>query len=81
MRKIGVGVVGCGVISKAYMTAMKRFAQIELKAVADMRSGPAEERGREFGVLGTVFRPPKCLFGDSGDPFDLVLRHFDVIQG
>jgi predicted dehydrogenase len=34
------------------MTAMKRFAQIELKAVADKRSGPAEERGREFGVPG-----------------------------
>ncbi|MGL5735820.1 MAG: Gfo/Idh/MocA family protein, partial [Beijerinckiaceae bacterium] len=50
MRKIGVGVVGCGVISKAYMTAMKRFPQIELKAVADMRTAPAEERGREFGV-------------------------------
>ncbi|MBV8920305.1 MAG: gfo/Idh/MocA family oxidoreductase, partial [Bradyrhizobium sp.] len=38
MRRIGVGVIGCGVISKAYMTAMKRFPQIELKAVADMRS-------------------------------------------
>ncbi|MGL4494965.1 MAG: Gfo/Idh/MocA family protein [Beijerinckiaceae bacterium] len=50
MRKIGVGVVGCGVISKAYMTAMKRFPQIDLKAVADMRTAPAEERGREFGV-------------------------------
>jgi predicted dehydrogenase len=52
MRKIGIGVVGCGVISKAYMTAMKRFPQIELKAVADMRSAPAEERGKEFGVPG-----------------------------
>ena len=52
MRKIGVGVIGCGVISKAYMTAMKRFAQVELKAVADMRSAPAQERGREFGVPG-----------------------------
>lgn len=50
MRKIGVGVIGCGVISRAYMTAMKRFAQIELKAVADMQQGPAEERGSEFGV-------------------------------
>ena len=50
MRKIGVGVIGCGVISKAYMTAMKRFPQIELKAVADMRSAPAEARGAEFGV-------------------------------
>ena len=50
MRKVGVGVIGCGVISKAYMTAMQRFANIELKAVADMRSGPAEARGKEFGV-------------------------------
>ncbi|MGL4324355.1 MAG: Gfo/Idh/MocA family protein [Beijerinckiaceae bacterium] len=52
MRKIGIGVIGCGVISKAYMTAMKRFSNIELKAVADMRSAPAQARGQEFGVPG-----------------------------
>jgi predicted dehydrogenase len=50
MRKVGIGVVGCGVISKAYMTAMKRFPNIELKAVADMQAGPAEARAAEFGV-------------------------------
>jgi predicted dehydrogenase len=50
MRKVGIGVVGCGNISKAYMTAMKRFANIELRAVADMRSAPAEARAKEFGV-------------------------------
>jgi predicted dehydrogenase len=50
MRRIGVGVIGCGVISKAYMTAMKRFPQIELRAVSDMQQGPAEARGAEFGV-------------------------------
>ena len=50
MRKTGIGVIGCGVISKAYRTAIKRFANIELRAVADMRSGPAEARGAEFGV-------------------------------
>ena len=50
MRKIGVGVIGCGVISKAYMTAMKRFPQIELKAVSDMQQAPAEARAAEFGV-------------------------------
>src|SRR4028119_1176459 len=50
MRKMGVGVIGCGVISKAYMTAMQRFSTIELKAVADMRSATAEARGAEFGV-------------------------------
>ena len=27
MRKVGIGVIGCGVISKAYMTAMKQFRQ------------------------------------------------------
>ena len=35
MRKMSVGVIGCGVLSKAYMTAMQRFSTIELKAVAD----------------------------------------------
>ncbi len=50
MRKIGVGVIGCGVISKAYMNAMKRFPQIELKAVSDMQQAPAEARAAEFGV-------------------------------
>src|SRR5580692_10671716 len=52
MRKVGIGVIGCGVISKAYMTAMKQFSNIELRAVADMRSGPAEQRAKEFGVPG-----------------------------
>ena len=50
MRKIGVGVIGCGVISRAYMTAMQRFPQIELRAVADMRTAPAEARGKEFNI-------------------------------
>jgi predicted dehydrogenase len=52
MRKVGIGVIGCGVISKAYMTAMKQFSNIELRAVADMRSAPAEARAKEFGVPG-----------------------------
>src|ERR1700731_336202 len=37
MSKTGIGVIGCGVISKAYLTAMKQFSNIELRAVADMR--------------------------------------------
>jgi predicted dehydrogenase len=50
MGKTGVGIVGCGVISRAYITAMRRFPNIELKAVADMQSAPAELRGAEFSV-------------------------------
>ena len=52
MRKVGIGVVGCGVISKAYLKAAQRFPILELKAVADMRSEAAEARGAEFGVPG-----------------------------
>jgi predicted dehydrogenase len=52
MRKVGIGIIGCGVISKAYLTAMKQFSNIELRAVADMRSSAAEQRAKEFGVPG-----------------------------
>jgi predicted dehydrogenase len=50
MRKVGFGVIGCGVISTAYLKAAQRFANLELRAVADMRSAAAEQRGAEFGV-------------------------------
>jgi predicted dehydrogenase len=50
MRKVGFGVIGCGVISTAYLKAAQRFANLELRAVADMRSAAAEKRGAEFGV-------------------------------
>jgi predicted dehydrogenase len=50
MRKVGFGVIGCGVISTAYLKAAQRFANLELRAVADMRSGPAETQGAAFGV-------------------------------
>jgi hypothetical protein len=44
MRKVGFGVIGCGVISTAYLKAAQRFANIELRAVADMRSAAAEKQ-------------------------------------
>ena len=50
MRKVGFGVIGCGVISSAYLKAAQRFANLELRAVADMRSAAAEKQGAAFGV-------------------------------
>ena len=38
MRKVGIGIIGCGVISTAYLKAAQRFPVLEIKAVADMRS-------------------------------------------
>ena len=50
MRKVGFGVIGCGVISTAYLKAAQRFANLELRAVADMRSAAAETQAAAFGV-------------------------------
>lgn len=52
MRKVGIGIIGCGVISTAYLKAAQRFPVLDIKAVADMRSETAEKRGAEFDVPG-----------------------------
>lgn len=50
MRKVGIGIIGCGTISIAYLEAAKRFPVLDVRAVADLRSEAAERRGAEFGV-------------------------------
>ena len=50
MRKVGIGIIGCGVISAAYLKAAQRFPVLDLRAVADLRSDVAERRGAEFGL-------------------------------
>ena len=50
MQKVGFGIIGCGVISTAYLKAAQRFANLELRAVADMRSAAAEKQAAAFGV-------------------------------
>ena len=49
-RPVGVGIIGCGVISGAYLQAAQAFPQIEIQALADLDPAAAEARGREFGV-------------------------------
>ena len=50
MRKVGIGIIGCGVISTAYLKAAQRFPVMEIKALADMRSDTAERQGAAFGL-------------------------------
>ena len=49
-KTLGVGIIGCGNISWAYLTLAKKFKHIEVKAVADMNMAAAEARAKEFGV-------------------------------
>lgn len=50
MDRFGVGIIGCGNISEAYLGLAPLFAGIEVRAVADIDAAAAERRGREFGV-------------------------------
>ena len=49
-KTMGVGIIGCGNISAAYLTLAPLFRGIEVRAVADVVAVAAEARGREFGV-------------------------------
>jgi predicted dehydrogenase len=51
MTKIlGVGVIGCGNISAAYLKLAPLFKGIEIRAVADLNMDAAQARAKEFGV-------------------------------
>jgi predicted dehydrogenase len=45
----GVGIIGCGVISAAYLKAARHFPQIEVRGLADLDLERAQARSAEFG--------------------------------
>jgi predicted dehydrogenase len=50
MNKVGVGVIGCGVISGAYLKAAKGFPILDIRGLADVVPAAAEARAQEFGL-------------------------------
>lgn len=50
MEKLGVGIIGCGNISTAYLRLAPLFKALEVRSVADVNMGAAKARGDEFGV-------------------------------
>lgn len=49
-RKVKVGLIGCGNISKAYFAGCKRYDILELVACADLDFSRAQAAAREYGV-------------------------------
>ncbi len=47
-RKLGVGVIGCGNISKTYFKHAPEFKGIEMRACADINMAAAKARAKEF---------------------------------
>lgn len=50
MKKLGIGIIGCGNISAAYLRLAPLFKGLEVRAVADMNMAAASARAAEFGV-------------------------------
>ena len=61
MQRVGIGVVGCGNISAAYLKAMAGFPILDIKAIADLDPAAAQARAAEFGLRAV---PLEALFAD-----------------
>ncbi|WP_319518302.1 Gfo/Idh/MocA family oxidoreductase [uncultured Martelella sp.] len=76
---LGVGLIGCGNISAAYLARAKTFENITFVGVADMDEAAAEARGAEFGIKAMS---PEALLADPD--VDIILNltppaaHFPV---
>ena len=53
-KKLGVGIVGCGNISAAYLRLGPLFRGIEMRACADIDMAAARARATEFGVRAST---------------------------
>lgn len=62
MNKVGIGIIGCGNISGAYLKAMKSFPILDIKGVADLNRELAEAKAAEFGLkavdIAALFADP-----------------------
>jgi predicted dehydrogenase len=54
MKKVKVGVIGCGAISGAYLDMAKSFPHVEINAVADLDESRAKAAAEKFGVPRTL---------------------------
>ncbi|MEJ6393548.1 Gfo/Idh/MocA family oxidoreductase [Gymnodinialimonas sp. 2305UL16-5] len=52
-ERLGVGIIGCGNISAAYMQLGPMFRGIEIRACADLNLEAAQARADEFGIAAT----------------------------
>ncbi len=79
MADLGIGIMGCGNISAAYMRLAPQFSGMEIRACADLNIEAAEARAGEFGIRAET---PEGLVR-AGD-IDIVVNltvpvaHFDV---
>jgi predicted dehydrogenase len=50
MSAVGVGVIGAGVISDAYIKSMQSFPDLNVLAIGDLRPEAAKDKAEEYGI-------------------------------
>ncbi|SEB16132.1 Gfo/Idh/MocA family protein [Variovorax sp. YR216] len=50
MDKVGIGFIGCGNISEAYLKAATKFPILDIRGVADLKPEAAQARASQFGL-------------------------------
>lgn len=50
MDKVGIGIIGCGNISEAYLKAASGFPILDIRGIADLRPEAAQARAGQFGL-------------------------------
>lgn len=50
MQQVGIGIIGCGNISGAYLKALQHFPILKVCGIADLNTELAQARAAEFGV-------------------------------
>ena len=64
MNKVGIGIIGCGNISGAYLKAMADFSVLDIRALADLRPEAAQAAAAPLGLRACSVDE---LLRDDGD--------------
>ena len=79
MKIFGIGIIGCGNISSAYLELVPQFKSLEVRAVADVNMDAAKERAEQFPVRAVTV---EALL--ASDDLDIIVNltipanHFEV---
>jgi predicted dehydrogenase len=69
MERVGIGIVGCGNVSEAYLKAATTFPILDVRGVADVRPEAARARADAFGLTAMTV---DALFADPS--IDIVVN-------
>ncbi len=81
MQKLGVGIIGCGNISSAYLRLGPLFKALDMRAVADIDMEAAAQKAEEFGARAETVEDLL-----AADDIDVIVNltipaaHYDVTR-